>query len=117
VLGVVLRRRARERGGAVPHLAEIVETRALRVRKRRAKTDRADARWLRTLLSQGRLPEAWIPPDHVCFPRIRSRLRETLRDERTAWRERIQASLFRLGLPSLPSGVEGPAGAGVAFAT
>jgi len=30
--------------GAVPHLAEPVETRALRGRKRRAKTDREDAR-------------------------------------------------------------------------
>ena len=51
--------------GAVPHLAEPVETRALRGRKRRAKTDREDARWLRELLADGRLPEAWIPPKHV----------------------------------------------------
>jgi hypothetical protein len=48
--------RALERAGAVPHLAEPVETSALRGRKRRAKTDREDARWLRTLLSEGRLP-------------------------------------------------------------
>ena len=51
--------------GAVAHLAEPVETRALRGRKRRAKTDREDARWLRELLGDGRLPEAWIPPEHV----------------------------------------------------
>jgi hypothetical protein len=50
--------RALERAGAVPHLAEPVETSALRGRKRRAKTDREDARWLRTLLSEGRLPES-----------------------------------------------------------
>jgi transposase len=99
--------RALARAGAIPHLAEIAETRALRGRKRRAKTDRADARWLRTLLSQGRLPEAWIPPDHICWLRIRTRLRKTLCDEATAWRQRIQATLFHLGLPSLPSGVEG----------
>jgi transposase len=99
--------RALERAGAVPHLAEVAETRALRGRKRRAKTDRADARWLRTLLSQRRLPEAWIPPDHICFLRVRTRLRKTLVDEATAWRQRIQATLFHLGLPSLPSGVEG----------
>ena len=43
--------------GAVAHLAEPVETRALRGRKRRAKTDREDARWLRELLAEGRLPE------------------------------------------------------------
>src|SRR5918996_493139 len=93
--------------GAVPHLAEPVETRALRGRKRRAKTDRADARWLRTLLADGRLPEAWIPPDHVCWLRVRTRLRKTLTDERTAWRQRIQATLFHLGLPSLPDGFDG----------
>jgi hypothetical protein len=51
--------------GATPYLAEPVETSALRGRKRRAKTDREDARWLRTLLCEGRLPEAWIPPAHV----------------------------------------------------
>ena len=54
--------RALQRVGAVAHLAEVTETRALRGRKRRANTDRADARWLRQLLSEGRLPEAWIAP-------------------------------------------------------
>lgn len=56
---------ALDRAGAIAHLAEPVETSALRGRKRRAKTDREDARWLRELLSEGRLPEAWIPPEHV----------------------------------------------------
>jgi transposase len=51
--------------GAVAHLAEPVKTRALRGRKRRAKTDREDARWLRGLLAEGRLPESWIAPEHV----------------------------------------------------
>ena len=50
--------RALERCGAISHLAEPVETSALRGRKRRAKTDRTDAKWLRELLFQGRLPEA-----------------------------------------------------------
>src|ERR687891_2367085 len=36
--------------GAVPHLAEVTETAARRGKKRRAKTDRSDARHLRTLL-------------------------------------------------------------------
>jgi hypothetical protein len=48
--------------GATPHLAEPVE---MRGRKRGAKTDREDARWLRELLAEGRLPQAWIPPEHV----------------------------------------------------
>jgi transposase len=99
--------RALERAGAVAHLAEVAETRALRGRKRRAKTDRADARWLRMLLCEGRLPLAWIPPDDICWLRIRTRLRKTLIDEATAWRQRLQATLFHLGLPALPDGVEG----------
>jgi transposase len=80
--------------GATPHLAEPVETRALRGRKRRAKTDREDARWLRELLADGRLPEAWIPPEHVRQWRSRARLRHTLIDERTQWFQRIRATLF-----------------------
>src|SRR3954447_21711448 len=36
--------------GVVVHLAEAAETSALRGKKRHAKTDRADARWLRSLL-------------------------------------------------------------------
>jgi transposase len=89
-------------GGAVPHLAEPVETGALRGKKRRAKTDREDARWLRTLLCEGRLPEAWIPPAHVREWRTRTRLRKTLVDERTNWLQRVQATLFHHGIAGVP---------------
>src|SRR5215210_5364414 len=41
--------------GATPHLAEPAETSARRGKKRRAKTDRSDARHLRELLAEGRL--------------------------------------------------------------
>jgi transposase len=88
--------------GATPHLAEPAETSALRGRKRRAKTDRADGRWLRTLLGEGRLPEAWIPPEHLRRWRTRTRLRKTLVDERTAWLQRIQATLFHHGVSGMP---------------
>ena len=88
--------------GAVAHLAEPVETRALRGRKRRAKTDREDARWLRELLADGRLPEAWIPPEHVRQWRSRARMRHTLIDERTQWMQRIQATLFHHGVSGTP---------------
>src|ERR671919_660559 len=54
-----------ERAGARAQLAEPAETRALRGPKRRAKTDRADARWLRELLERGELPTSWIPPAHL----------------------------------------------------
>jgi hypothetical protein len=33
---------------------------------------------------------------------MRTRLRHTLRGEATAWRQRIQATLFHLGEPRLP---------------
>ena len=88
--------------GATAHLAEPAETRALRGPKRRAKTDREDARWLRTLLCEGRLPESWIPPAHIQELRTRTRLRKTLIDERTAWLARIQATLFHHGVAGAP---------------
>jgi transposase len=88
--------------GATPHLAEPAETRALRGPKRRAKTDRTDARWLRMLLAEGRLPESWIPPAHIQELRTRTRLRKTLIDERTAWLQRIQATLFHHGISGVP---------------
>jgi transposase len=88
--------------GAEPHLAEPVEPRALRGRKRRAKTDREDARWLRELRCDGRLPEAWIPPEHVRQWRSRARLRHTLIDERTQWFQRIRATLFHHGIGGSP---------------
>src|SRR5919106_5417154 len=88
--------------GAQAHLAEPVETRALRGRKRRAKTDREDARWLRELLVDGRLPESWIPPEHVRQWRSRARLRQTLIDERTQWFQRIRATLFHHGISGSP---------------
>jgi transposase len=102
--------RALQRAGAVPHLAEPVETSALRGRKRRAKTDREDARWLRTLLGEGRLPESWIPPGHVCEWRSRPRLRKTLIDERTQWLARIQATLFHRAIGGVPAELHSAAG-------
>jgi transposase len=88
--------------GAVPHLAEPAETGVLRGPKRRAKTDREDARWMRALLCEGRLPEAWIPPAQVREWRTRTRLRKTLVDERTSWLARVQATLFHHGVCGVP---------------
>ena len=53
------------RAGIEAHLAEPADTAAARGPKRRAKTDRTDARLLRELLAAGRLPESWIPPEQV----------------------------------------------------
>src|SRR5262249_45059869 len=51
--------------GIAAHLAEPADTAAARGRKRHAKTDKTDARHLRTLLAEGRLPECWIPPAQI----------------------------------------------------
>src|SRR3954471_17308931 len=85
--------------GAVAHLAEPAETAGLRGPKKRAKGDRADARHLRELLMVRRLPESWIPPDHILDLRARVRLRHTLSEQRSEWQQRIQAVLYHHGCP------------------
>src|SRR5215207_2763827 len=85
--------------GFLAHLAEPAETSSLRGPKRRAKTDRTDARLLRELLEQDRLPCSWIPPAWILDLRTTVRLRKTLVDQRTAWQQRIHAALFHHGLP------------------
>ena len=87
------------RVGAVVHLAEPAETAGLREPKKRAKNDRADARHLRELLMVGRLPESWVPPDHILDLRARVRLRHTLSEQRSEWQQRIQATLYHQGCP------------------
>jgi len=85
--------------GARVHLAEPAETAALRGNKKRAKSDRADARHLRELLLAGRLPESWIPPDHILDLRARVRLRHTLIKAHSEFQQRIQAVLYHHGCP------------------
>jgi transposase len=88
-----------ERAGHAAHLAEPAETAGLRGPKKRAKSDRADARHLRCLLCEGRLPESWVPPEHVLELRSKVRLRHTLAEQRTEWQQRIQAQLYHHGVP------------------
>jgi transposase len=97
-------------GRVTPHLAEPADTATLRGRKRRAKTDRADARHLRELLEQDRLPESWIPPAHLLDLRELVRLGKTLIDQRTQWKQRIHAVLFHHGLPKPPQAIGTQAG-------
>ena len=47
----------------------------------------------------GRLPESWIPPEHLLDLRARVRLRHTLVDQRGEWQQRIQAALYHHGFP------------------
>jgi transposase len=100
-----------ERVGIAAHLAEPAETAGLRGPKRRAKTDRADARHLRELLLGGRVPESWIAPAHVLEARATIRLYKDLLEERTAWLQRVHATLFHQGVPVIaklttPEGAE-----------
>jgi transposase len=88
-----------QRAGMEAHLAEPAGTAAARGRKRRAKTDRADARLQRDLLIQDRLPECWIPPEHVLECRALLELYHDLRAEHTAWVQRVHAVLFHQGAP------------------
>jgi len=86
--------------GAEAHLAEPAEASALKGNKKRAKTDRADARHLRELLMSGRLPESYIAPEHLLDLRARVRLRHSLVDQRGEWQQRIHAVLYHHGHPA-----------------
>jgi transposase len=89
------------RVGIEAHLAEPADTAAQRGRKKRAKTDRADARLLRELLRQERLPASWIPPAAVLEVRTLARLYVALMAQRRAWQQRIHAQLFHQGVPAV----------------
>src|SRR5438046_4381057 len=90
--------------GITAHLAEPADTAARRGRKRHAKADKTDARHLRMLLAEGRLPECWIPPARILECRALLELYNDLRRERTAWAQRIHAVLFHQGAPQLGEG-------------
>ena len=62
------------------------------------------ARHLRTLLAEGRLPECWIPPEHILEYRALLETYHDLRAEHTAWVQRIHAVLFHQGAPALGEG-------------
>src|SRR6266536_4692934 len=78
------------RAGIDIHVAEPADTASARGPKRHAKTDKLDAKHLRELLVQGRIPESWIPPEQVLEVRAKVRLYKDLRDERTDWIQRTR---------------------------
>ena len=90
-----------QRAGVSAHLAEPADTAAARGRKKRAKTDRADARLIRELLEDDRVPECWIPPSDVLEQRALLELYHDLRREHTAWIQRIHAVLYHQGAERL----------------
>jgi transposase len=87
--------------GVQPHLAEPAETSALRGPKRRAKTDKADAKLLRQLLAAGRIPECYIPPSRVLEWRALLELYHDLRAEHSGWAQRVHATCFHQGTTAL----------------
>jgi transposase len=87
--------------GVGVHLGDPAEIAVLRGAKKRAMTDRADARLLGTVLLEGRFPESWIAPAHVLEIRTLGRLYCTLMDERRGWQQRIHAQLFQQGCPPI----------------
>lgn len=96
------------RAGITVLLAEPAETAHLRGPKRRAKTDKTDARHLRILVAEGRVPLSWIPPEQVTEMRAVLELYRDLREEHTAWTQRIHATLFHHGVPGLAGRLSDP---------
>jgi transposase len=90
--------------GVAAHVGEPADTATARGRKRHAKTDKTDARHLRTLLAEGRLPECWIPPAQILEYRALLETYHDLRREHTAWVQRIHAVFFHQGAPALGEG-------------
>jgi transposase len=88
----------------------VAETAAARGPKKRAKTDKADARHLRELLADGRLPECWIPPSHILECRALLELYHDLRTGHTAWVQRIHAVCFHQGAQQLGDGLRSQEG-------
>ena len=85
--------------GMRPRVADPAEAAALKGNKKRAKTDRADARHLRMLLVDDRVPDSWIAPAHVDQTRALGRLYLDLRNDRARWAQRVHAVLFHHGAP------------------
>jgi len=91
-------------------LVEPVQARGLLGRRRSAKTDRLDARWLARLLAKEMLPESWIPPAEIQELRDRTRLRKALAEDRRRWGQRLHAFLLHEGWPCSKSNLLRPPG-------
>lgn len=85
-------------------LAQPADTAALRGKRRKAKTDRADSKLLRETLAAGRIPGCYIPPAHVLDCRALLEAYNDLRREHTGWIQRAHAVLFHHGAPALAAG-------------
>jgi transposase len=91
-------------------LAEPLQARALLGRRRTAKIDRLDARWLARLLAKEMLPESWIPPQEIQQLRDRTRLRKALAEDRRRLGQRLHACLLHECWPCSRSNLLRPPG-------
>src|SRR3989442_7454273 len=91
-------------------LVEPLQARALLGRRRSAKTDRLDARWLARLLAKEMLPQSWIPPAEIQELRDRTRLRKALAEDRRRWGQRLDAYRVHEGWPCSRSNLLRPPG-------
>jgi transposase len=89
-------RELQSRGIAV-RLTDPGQASALQGQRKRAKTDRLDARWLVMLLAREMLPEAWLAPEEIQRLRDTTRLRKALADDHTRWAQRLHAILVHEG--------------------
>jgi transposase len=94
--------------GITALLAEPAETAHQRGPKKRAKTDKADARRLRELVVDERVPSSWIPPEQVRELRALLQLYRDLAQEQMGWAQRIHATLFHHGVPGLAGRLADP---------
>jgi transposase len=92
------------RAGVQAVLAQPADTAALRGKRRKAKTDRADSKLLRDALAAGRIPACYIPPAQVLECRALLEAYNDLRREHTGWVQRAHAVLFHHGAPALAAG-------------
>jgi len=81
--------------GLEVQLADPGQAVALKGKRRRAKTDRLDARWL--LLARQMLPRSWLPPEEIQRLRDLTRTRMALNQDRTRWAQRLHAFLVHEG--------------------
>lgn len=76
-----------------------MRARGLPGRRRSAKTDRLDARWLARMLAKEMLPKSWISPAEIQQLRDRTRLRKALAEDRRPWALRLHTLLAHEGWP------------------
>ena len=92
------------RAGVKVLLAEPADMAAVRGRRSHAKTDRTDARLMREAAQDGRIPQVYIPPQHVLECRALLSTYNDLRRTHTAYVQRLQALLFHHGAPVVGGG-------------